>query len=265
MLLVGLIGMYATVTALVRLSYRAVLYPIPRVVPSWTPAGTTILTTTAADGLPVHALLFPSRDGANTRVLVHFHGNGLTAHDLEPLAQRFVVKGLAVVVAEYRGYGISTTGSPSEDGLYRDAEAVLDLLEARGIKRDDVVLWGTSLGTGVAVEMARQGRGSALVLVSPYTSIPALAARIAPIVPMRLVIGDKFDTLSKAPSLHLPTLIIHGDEDEVIPFAMGERVRKAIVGARFVAVPGAHHNDLFDRRGGDTLVDTIVEHARRAR
>src|SRR5258708_30716220 len=93
-----------------------------------------------------------------------------------------------------------------------------------------IVLWGMSLGTGVAVEMATRGRGAALVLVAPFTSIPDAAARIAPILPVGLLIGDRFDNLSKAPRLNIPTVVVRGTADDVAPFAIGELRAAAIRG-----------------------------------
>ena len=87
---------------------------------------------------------------------------------------------------------------PDEPGLYADAEAALGTLRARGIGAERIVLWGHSLGTGVAAEMARRGRGAALVLVSPYTSIDRLVTAVVPFAAARLLVGDRFDTLAKA-------------------------------------------------------------------
>src|SRR5262249_25018108 len=96
----------------------------------------------------------------------------------------------------------------------------------------------------------------ALILVSPYTSITAMAAGVAPFLPARWLCPDRFDTLSKAPRIHLPTLVIHGDSDEVVPFAMGQQVAASIAGATLRVVPGGHHNDLFLNAG--TELDTAI-------
>ncbi|MGD0527533.1 MAG: alpha/beta hydrolase, partial [Polyangiaceae bacterium] len=150
------------------------------------------------------------------------------------------------VLAEYRGYALATaSGPPSEEGLYRDASAVLDELGRQGIGPSRVVLMGISLGTGVAAEMARRGRGTVLILVSPFTSISEMARRTVPFLPAGWLCPDRYDTLSKAPSIVIPTLVVHGDEDEVVPFAIGRGVSEAIHGAKLHVVHGGHHNDLF--------------------
>jgi pimeloyl-ACP methyl ester carboxylesterase len=121
---------------------------------------------------------------------------------------------------------------------------------------------GISLGTGVAAEMAARGRAATLILVSPYTSISAMAAAVIPFLPTGLLCPDRFDTLSKAPGLRVPTLVIHGEADEVVPFAMGKQVAAAIPRALLRAVHGGHHNDLFVN-DGEELEGAIVEQAQR--
>ncbi|HEY6459474.1 MAG TPA: alpha/beta hydrolase, partial [Polyangiaceae bacterium] len=146
---------------------------------------------------------------------------------------------------------------PGEAGLYADADGALDEAARRGVANDRIALWGTSLGAAVAAEMARRGRGAALVLVSPFTSLPDVAARTAWWLPVSWLLPDRYDTLSKAGAIHVPTTVVHGDRDEVVPFFMGEALARAIPGASFVRVPGATHNDVYDV-GGPTLMDSLV-------
>jgi fermentation-respiration switch protein FrsA (DUF1100 family) len=181
--------------------------------------------------------------------------------DETPLALNLARRGLGALLVEYRGYGASAPSGPlSEDGLYLDAEAALDEAARRGAGPDRITLWGMSLGTGVAAEMGRRGRGSALVLVSPYTSLTDMAARTAGWLPTSLLLPDRFDTLGKARAIRVPTLVAHGDRDDVIPFEMGRTLASAIAGARFVPVPGARHIDIY-AVGGEHLMDVLVAHA----
>ncbi len=209
----------------------------------------------ASDGVVVHAIELPAPPGART--VVHFHNNRETVEAAAGFARAVRARGLGVLLVEYRGYGASRGDEPSEEGLYRDAEAGLAMLAARGVGPDRILLSGVSLGTGVAAEMARRGLGSRLVLVTPYTSIPDLVTDRVPGVPAAFLLADRFDTLAKAPDIRVPTLVIHGDADEIVPFAMGERVAGAIAGARFMRVPGGHHGDLFAREGS-RLLDAIA-------
>ncbi len=239
-----------------RIVERRFLFPTGDVHSAPVPSGFVERRLIARDGVVVRALELRA-PSATSAVVVHFHNNRERAEHSAEVAQELAARGLGVVLVEYRGYGVATNASPSEGGVYADAEAVLDMLAARGVGPERIVLWGTSLGTGVAAEMARRGRGGRLVLVSPYTSIPDLVTDVVPFVPASLLLADHFDTLAKAPSIAIPTLIIHGDADEIVPFRMGERVTAAIPGARLLRVAGGHHGDLL-QRAHTSIVDAIA-------
>jgi pimeloyl-ACP methyl ester carboxylesterase len=236
---------YALMVLAARLLHRRVLYQPPDDDATSTalPEGATLLTAKAADGVPVNALVFDNPKA--TRTIVHFHGNAETAEANAFLAREMKKRGFATVLVEYRGYGRSKGTSPSEEGLYLDATAVLDALGARGLKPADIVLWGQSLGTGVAAEMALRSRGGRLVLVAPFTSTADMASRVIPFMPVSLVMIDRFDTLAKAPSIAAPALVVHGDIDDVIPFEQGEKVSKALPHATFLKVPEGRHDNLY--------------------
>ena len=108
------------------------------------------------------------------------------------------------------------------------------------------MLQGQSLGSGVAVELALRGHGSRLVLISPYTSIPDLAGKVVWLSPFRWLVRDRFDTRAAAPRIPMPVLIIHGTDDEVVPFWMGEVLAKTFAKATFLPLENAHHNDLWE-------------------
>jgi fermentation-respiration switch protein FrsA (DUF1100 family) len=257
--LLALAGLYALVCVVARRSYRLFVYPAPA--PLRVAAGDgdgERLTLRAADGQAVNAVWFPPV-WRGARVVACFHGNGEVADDSVPLARGLVQRGLGVLLVEYRGYGASADGTPTEEGLYLDAEAALEEAARRGFGSDRIALWGTSLGTGIAAEMARRGKGARLVMVSPFTSLRAVASRTVPWLPMSLVLPDRYDTLAKAEDIRAPTLIVHGDRDEVVPFDMGETLGRAIAGARFMRVPGAMHGDIY-LRGGPALMDAIAAH-----
>ena len=178
------------------------------------------------------------------KVVAYFHGNGEDLADAVPMVSLLRSLGVGVLAVEYPGYGIAG-GFPSEAGAYAAAESGLTWLRTdRGIGPDRVVLLGQSLGTGVAAEMAKRGLGARVVLISPFTSIAAMARRIVPFFPATFV-RHRFDTEAKAPAIDVPVLIVHGTEDEVVPFAMGERLARAFPHAQFVPVYGAQHNDLL--------------------
>ena len=243
--------------------YRSALFPAPsESMDVHHMKGAELRELRADDGELVNVLSFPTpKEGART--IVYLHGNSDTMGQSGGMAMDLNARGFGVLVVEYRGYGISKPGTPTEAGLYLDAKAALDALQAEGIGPDRVVLWGTSLGTGVASEMARRGRCAALILVSPFTSIMELGQHFIPYLPGSIIVRDRFDTLSKAPQIVVPTLVVHGLVDEVVPYAMGERVTKAISGARLITVPTGHHNDLF-QRDGTRLMELLTAFARSA-
>jgi fermentation-respiration switch protein FrsA (DUF1100 family) len=239
----------------VRFLSRRWLFPVHAVASSAISGDAARRTFAARDGTLVHALDIEAPPAGRT--IVYFHSNRETVEATLDLAAALHARGFGVLLVEYRGYGISRDGSPSEEGLYLDAEAALDWLAQRGITPDRIVLWGTSLGTGIAAEMASRGRGSQLILVTPYTSIPALVTNVVPIVPARLLLADRFDTLAKASRIRIPTTVVHGDADEIVPFWMGEKIAQSIPGARFVRVAGGHHGDLLGRESEGLLTKVL--------
>ena len=253
-LLYGLLGWLAARNS------KRLLYPAPAEGPLAVPTRARLVARATPQGAHFLGVYYAARGDAPTLVL--FHGNGETVAWSLPLASDLAASGLGVLLGEYRGYGMSAlSGTPSEEGLYDDGAAGLAFLREQHIPNDRVVLWGTSLGTGVASELAATGQGARLVLCSPYTSIRAMAAHYAWFLPTRWIVREQFDTLAKAGRIHVPTLVVHGTDDEVVPFEMGRAVASAIDGATFVRVPGGHHNDLYAR--DPTLLDQIIAFARR--
>lgn len=237
-----------------RLLSRRFVFPVHALVPHGVRYDAITREFRARDGAIVHALEVDTF--VRGRTVVYFHNNRETVETRLGLAHSLASRGFDVLLVEYRGYGVSAGPSPSEEGLYADAEAALDMLASRGVPPSRIILWGTSLGTGVAAEMASRGRGSQLVLVTPYTSIPELVSNVAPFVPARFLVADHFDTLSKAERIRVPTTIVHGDADEIVPFWMGERIAQSIPGARLVRVRGGHHGDILDR-DDDRLLNEV--------
>ncbi len=254
--------LYLGVCLLGKLTYRRLLYPAPIGRASASPpADASDLFAKTADGLDAHGWLFHAH-AASDVLIVHFHGNGETIDDNVDDARALVSRGFDVLLVEYRGYG-NSKGQPTEDGLYADAEALIDavgLVLPTLRNGRAVVLWGTSLGSGVATEMAKRGHGSALILVAPFTSIPDVGQRIARVLPVSLIVSDAFDSRSKAAAISLPVLIIHGTSDEVVPYDMGETLSRTFPHARLISIEGGHHNDLFVTHG-EMLLDAIAQHA----
>jgi len=249
--------LYGALIVIAALSYRSFVFPAPgrRIAP--VAAGAEVIERDVS-GLPLVALFAPPQPGR--RLVAYFHGNGEELGDLAPLATRLIEHGAGILFVEYPGYGLADRGAATEANIYAVADAALLELQARGIGRERVVLVGYSLGSGVAVEMAVRGRGDRLVLIAPYTSMDDMVQRFLPVVPSSFFVRDHFDTLSKAPRLTLPTVVVHGDADSLIPVAMGRRVSQAIAGAKLEIFEGGQHHDLYTRDDG-RLVRLIVDRA----
>lgn len=236
--LLSLLGLYVALCVFLSTQQRALLFPAPKELA--TPRGLERIDL--PNGSFMLARLVPG-DGP---VVVHFHGNGEQVANLSWLGQAWAEQACAFVAVEYPGYP-GTTGAPSEEALTTTAElALAHLVGPLKLERSRLVLFGQSLGTGVAVAMAAKGWGAKLVLLSPYTSLPDVGARAFPLVPVRWLMKDRFDSLSRAPQLEQPALVVHGRDDEVVPFVLGEQLARAIPGAKLVAREGRHHDDLWD-------------------
>lgn len=209
-----------------------------------------IFPAPVSDRAPARGLVrgegFVAMHYPGTPTVVHLHGNAEVLWHSEWLAQKYAERGLGFYAVEYPGYGLSAAAPLSEDAICAAVEAALVALE-KTVPKDQLVLQGQSLGTGVAVEMAKRGHGSKLILVSPYTSIADVAADAVPFFPARWLVRDRFMTAEKAKDVALPVLIVHGTQDEVIPVAMGKTLGGLFPHARVMLVEGAHHNDLIDR------------------
>ena len=204
--------------------------------------GAVELFLKTSDGETVHALWWPPPEGRP--VLLFFHGNAGHVFDWALVRKELAPMDVGLLLLDYRGYGKST-GSPSEEGLYADAEAAMAWLAAAGHGAGQVVLMGKSLGGGVATEMARRHPVRGLVLESTFTSIPAVAKHLFPMLPVGGLIPDRFLSVGKLPEITCPVFVIHGERDSLIPVSEG-RVLHDAAGPRKALwlVRAADHNDV---------------------
>lgn len=258
LLLVALVIGYVGLCVLVFLNQRHLLFPAPPGAREPELPGASLLRIPGPEGATAFAFHVPAPEGAPT--VVHFHGNGEQLADAEWLAQRYQEAGLGFYAVEFPGYGLAAEQGPSEEGAYAAAETALGYLSRElGVPRERTVLQGQSLGSGVAVEMAKRGHGVRLVLITPYTSIVDMGAKIFPWLPVRLLARDRFDSASKAPGLKLPVLIVHGTRDEVIPTDMGRRMGALFPNATVRLMEGRRHNDILGR---PEILHELTEFAR---
>lgn len=186
--------------------------------------------------------------GARGAVLI-FHGNaGNISHRLDYLAM-FKRLGYATLIVDYRGYGTST-GSPSEAGTYRDAAAAWrHLTEQRGIRPADIVIFGESLGAAVASWLAVRHAPRALVLASTFTSAMDLGAEVYWFLPVRLISRFRYDNLANLEQIKAPVLIAHSRDDDIVPFAHGQKLFAAANEPKqFLEMRGGHNSGFIFAR-----------------
>ena len=215
---------------------RRLVYPAP--VWDRVAVGDDLVET--ADG---HALLHrPAPEGGWT--VVYCHGNGSDIGTVAPLADLFQAEGVGFAAVEYPGYG-PVLGRPREAALVEAAAAGVAELRRRDVPVERTVLVGESLGSAVAARLAVDGEGAGLVLVSPFTSMTAMFRTFVPRLPA-FVVPDRFDTESVAERIGVPTLLLHGGEDSLVPPAMSEALGGLVPGSRRVVIEGRDHNALWD-------------------
>jgi fermentation-respiration switch protein FrsA (DUF1100 family) len=204
----------------------------------------TAVSLETADGLRLAAWYKPAAAGRPTLVLLHGNGGHIGHRGFK--VRPWLDAGLGVLLLEWRGFG-GNPGKPGEAGFLADGRAALDFLAGAGVPPARTVLYGESLGTGIALMLAAERPVGALVLEAPYTSIADLGAAHYPFLPVRWLIRDKFDALAVAPRVGVPTLVVHGEVDTVIPARFGRALYEALPGPKqAVFVPGAGHNDLTE-------------------
>lgn len=232
-LYVGLCGYLFTVQ-------RQAIYHPRSTVLSEPPAGSgyATLNVTVPDTGVMKAWWMPPAS-AGMPTVVFFHGNAGDRSSFLELGETLHRQGWGVVLASYPGYS-GNPGSPSETSLLADARATIAAIKPR---TGPIIVWGHSLGSGVAARIASEGRAAGLVLEAPYTSLPDLAIRIYPYIPVHWLMLDRFDTRALAGKITVPVLIFHGADDPQIPFAMGRELAQALGRrASLVRLEGVGHD-----------------------
>ena len=246
LLIVVVVG-YLGGVAVLFFKQRAMLFPIP-------PVGRTapaaaglpeseehVLTTD--DGERVIVWHVPAKPGH--KVVLFFPGNGDFLAGRVSRFKGITSDGTGLVALSYRGYA-GSSGTPSEDGLLRDAAAAYAFTATR-TNADRIVLWGFSLGTGVATALAAERPIAGLILESPYTSTVELAGSLLRIVPVSLLMLDQFHSDQRIARVNVPLLVMHGTSDRAIPIALSERLfALAHEPKQFVRFPGGGHENLDD-------------------
>jgi uncharacterized protein len=216
-----------------------------------------------SDGLRLLAWYLPPVRG--NPVVLYFHGNAGNIGNRASRLAHFADAQLGVLMPEYRGYG-GNEGQPTEAGLYADAAAAMNFLVKEGIAPTRIVIYGESLGAGVATQLASERDAAALILEAPYTSITAIAAPHYWFLPVGLMLKDRFDSLSRIAQVRAPLLIIQGERDQVVPPEHGRELFAAAPEPKqfWVASEGGHE-DLYEHGAGNIVLDFLRRHVRTAK
>jgi len=197
----------------------------------------------AQDGIELHGWFVPAPNPYAT--VLYFHGNaGNISHRVE-IAKMFNEKKMNFFIIDYRGFGRSK-GSPNEKGTYLDGLAAYNyLVNVKGILPEKIVLYGKSLGAAVAIDVATKVKAGAFICESGFTSTQDMARGIYKFFPLWLFVGQKYDSLGKIEQVNIPTLIIHSQNDEIVPFSHGKRLFEKAREPKELYVMRGGHNDAF--------------------
>ena len=157
------------------------------------------------------------------KTILFFHGNAGTLENRIHKLNHFKDMNINFLIVSWRGFS-GNKGKPTEEGLYKDANAAVDWLKSKNINEESIIIYGESLGTGVAVEIAQNNNFAGIILESPFTSMVDAGASKYPIFPIRLLLKDKYESDKKIKNINSPILIMHGEADRIVPFWMGKKM-----------------------------------------
>jgi fermentation-respiration switch protein FrsA (DUF1100 family) len=204
-----------------------------------------------------HVIAWYGRAQPAQPTLLYFHGNGGNLALRAERVRKYLQRGRGMFMMSYRGYS-GSTGGPSEAANVADARLAYDALVMEGVRPDDIILYGESLGSGVATRIAAEKQVGGLILDAPFTSAVDVGARHYPILPVRPLLHDRYDTIRWIGQVTAPLLVVHGGRDAVIPIAMGRQVFDAAKGPKeFAAFPEAGHEDHYLYGSYDVIEDWI--------
>jgi len=163
------------------------------------------------------------KDLINKKTIIFFHGNAGNLKNRNYKLNELSKLDINFLIIAYRGFS-GNQGKPSEQGLYEDARSALDWLKIKGVKEKNLILYGESLGTAVAIETAQSKDLAGIILESPFTSMVELAQKYYPFLPVKFLLKDRYETIKKLPNINSPLLVLHGKLDNIVPFSMGKKL-----------------------------------------
>ncbi len=159
------------------------------------------------------------------KTILFFHGNAGSLENRTYKLNHFKNLNVNFLIIAWRGFN-GNKGKPNEKGLYEDAESAIRWLKSRGINEKNIILYGESLGTAVAVEVAQNKKYAGVILESPFTSMIEMGKKYYPFFPVRFLLKDKFESHKKVGNISIPILFIHGKVDKIVPYDMGRKMYK---------------------------------------
>jgi len=229
-----------------------------KAVPTYRKYGGLLLPLTPVDTKGDSARIVQPPDAA-APVFLYLHGNDMNiGSNVEHIA-RLSRMGFGVLAVDYRGYGRSGGGFPSEAQVYEDADVAWNyLVQERHVDPSRAIIYGHSLGGAIAVELAlRHPEAAGLIVESTFTSMPAIAKTVYWMFPTDWLLNQRFDALAKAPNLRVPALFVHGTADSEVPYTMTEQLFNAARGPKWITlIPGGGHED--NAKVGESLYTRAV-------
>ncbi len=256
--LFGALALYAGFIAVLYTAQRSLLYHPDQTIPNpadYGAADMTAIRIPTEDGYSLLAWWRPPR--ADSPALVFFQGNAGHIGDRAGKVRDFLDAGLGVLLVSYR-YNAGSGGKPSEEALLADGRAAMAFLKAEGVTGRRIVVYGESLGTGIAVAMAAAHEVGAVVLEAPFSSMADLAQHHYWYAPTRWLIRDRFDSMARIGAIGAPLLVVHGALDTLIPLRFGQMLYDAAREPKeSQIIDRAHHNDLPDYGLADIVLRFI--------
>ena len=166
---------------------------------------------------------FYNKDIEKFKTILFFHGNAGSLENRTYKLNHFKDLNVNFLIIAWRGFS-GNKGKPNEMGLYEDAESAVKWLNVKGIKEKNIILYGESLGTGVAIEVAQNKNFAGIILESPFTSMVNMGKKYYPFFPVSFLLKDKFESHRKIKKVSVPVLVLHGKKDKIVPFAMGKKM-----------------------------------------
>ena len=157
------------------------------------------------------------------KTLIYFHGNAGSLENRIHKLNHFQDMNINFLIIAWRGFS-GNQGKPSEEGLYVDGKSAIDWVIEKGVDEKNIILYGESLGTGVATHLAQNKNYAGIILETPFTSMIDAAKTFYPYIPVNLLLKDKFENYKKVKNINIPILVMHGEEDQIVPFSMGKKI-----------------------------------------